>query len=253
MMTADPKKVASRGKIRFLMGGQKKVNPMKYVGRRLLALAVCGMAFSQARASLIADWTFPATGTATAPINATSAQGTTGTPTINGTIFTTIAAHGGTATYVTSGASDVLQFSYAGNHASDINGATLTLTLTASTTLTFSSLNYSTLFTGSPATQTWTYSISGGGSGNIGAVSVGNTLTSESLSFGATLNAGQTITITDTITGASGNNQSLDFGEIQLLGTPVPEPVTYALSAFGLMLAGWTVGRRFLSRFRCAA
>ncbi len=231
---------------------------MKYVGRGLLALTACGMAFGQARASVIATWSFPASGTATAPINATSSADTTGTPTLNGTLFTGVATHLGTSTYTTSGTSDVLQFLYAGNHAGDVNGATLTLTLTASTTFTFSGLTYSTLFNnasaGSPLTQTWTYSISGGGSGSIGAISLNNgSLTGESLSLGATLNAGQTITITDTISGATGNNGTVDFGQIQLNGTPVPEPVTCALSAFGLMLGGWTLGRRYLPRLRCAA
>jgi hypothetical protein len=62
-----------------------------------------------------------------------------------------------------------------------------------------------------------------------------------------TLNAGQTITFTDTISGASGNNGALDFSGFQLISiTPVPEPVTWALIGFGAVVVIGTAGRRYL-------
>lgn len=212
---------------------------MKLILKSVLAMSVCaGAMFSgPARASIVvADWTFPATGTPTAPINATSSSDTTGTPQMDGTIFP---INHGFETYTTSGGNDVLQITYTGNHSGNLNGQTLTLTLTANATLNFTGLTYSTLFNNAsaanPLTQTWTYAITGGGSGTVGVVTVNNTtLDNESLSPNMTLTAGQTITFTDTITGASGNNGALDFGNFSIAA--VPEPVTWALIGFGLVL-----------------
>lgn len=202
-------------------------------------MAVCaGAMFSQpARASIVvADWTFPATGTPAAPINATSSSDTTGTPTMDGTLFP---INHGFESFTTSGGNDVLQITYSGNHSGNLNGQTLTLTLTANATLNFTGLTYVTSFdnatAANPLTQTWTYAITGGGSGTVGVVTLNNgTMANESLTPNVTLTAGQTITFTDTINGASANNGTLDFGNFSIAA--VPEPVTWALIGFGVVL-----------------
>jgi hypothetical protein len=142
----------------------------------------------------------------------------------------------------------VLSFSYTGLNANDVNGQTLTLTLTASRNMTISGLTYSTLYNNAfvllPFTQTWTYATSGGGSGNVGTVTLNDgNLTSESLSPSISLNAGQTIVFTDTLGGAINLiGGTVDFGDISI--TAVPEPVTWALIGFGVMLAACGALRR---------
>jgi hypothetical protein len=245
------KSMASHHRFDFKVRGW--IVSIKSCMKHLLALAVCaGVVFSRpARASIVADWTFPSSGTPANPINATSTLGTTGSPTLDGSLFPV--NHGGEA-FTTSGTSDVLQFNYKGNHGASINGQTLSLTLTASTTIVFSGLTYSTSFTGAsagnPLTQTWTYSINGGTSTTLGTVTLtdGN-LDNESLSPTMTLSAGQTITFTDTISGASAINGALNFGEFQLISVnTVPEPVTWALIGFGVVVGIGTAARRLSGR-----
>lgn len=229
---------------------------MKSRVKNLLALAVCaGAALAHpAHASVVAaDWAFPGSGTATAPINATSSTDTTGTPALDGTIFAGVASHGGTADYTTSGGLNVLSFTYAGFNPNDVNGHTLTLTLTANTAMTVSGLTYSTsynqplLFT--PLTQTWTYAISGGSSGTVGAVTLNNgNMANESLDPNVTLNAGQTITLTDTFSGVFGFNGTLDFANISIAA--VPEPITIALTGFGMVLGASVVIQRAKGKVR---
>lgn len=212
---------------------------MKSRVKNLLALAVCAGAVSArpAKASIVvADWTFPATGAPTAPISATSSTDTTGTPTIDGTLFP---INHGFETYTTSGGNDVLQITYAGNHSGNLNGQTLTLTLTASTTLNLTGLTYLTSFSGATGanafTETWSYSINGGASTSLSTVTLNNgNLDNESLNPGTTLTAGQSITFTAVMNGATGNNGALDFGNFSIAA--VPEPVTWALIGFGVVL-----------------
>lgn len=223
---------------------------MKSRVKSLLALTVCaGVVFCRpAQASVVVGaWAFPSSGTATAPINATSSTETTGTPSLGGTIFAGVTGTGGTADYTTSGGLNVLSFSYTGFNPGDVNGHTLTLTLTVNTAMTLSGLTYSTSYNEpiflTPLTQTWTYAIAGGGSGNVGGVTLNNgNMANESLDPNVALTAGQTITLTDTFSGAFGFNGTLDVANISIQA--VPEPITYALIGFGMVLGASVVIQR---------
>ena len=238
-------------------GGNQKT--MKITLTSLFAIIASVLCTQRVEASLtIADWAFPASGTVTSPINASSSADTTGTPTLSGTLFGNFTSTA-TQSYGTSGTANVLQFNYSGSHVGDINGQTLTLTLTASTTLNLGSLIYSSSFNNAtashPLTETWIYTITGGtgSSGTWGSATLNNSsLTGESLGNvnGVTLTAGQQLVLTETISGGNNNNGTLDFGEISLTATPVPEPITYALPVFGLIFIGGTAGRLYLRHKR---
>ena len=141
------------------------------------------------------------------------------------------------------GATTALEFSYAGNHADYLNGSILKLSSTISGLPTGSSLSDIQLsydvkwnMASSTIINIWSYSINGGApvlfltngvSGNVWQ-------TVSSPLAGLTLTNGETITLSDSIKGATGNNGSLDFDNLQITSNYVPEPSPLGLAALGI-------------------
>jgi hypothetical protein len=161
-----------------------------------------------------------------------------------------------TESYVSNpGRTTALEFPYAGNQASSMNNTTITLSTTITNLLTGSFLtgiqmSYETKWsnTGTPITQTWAYSLNGGAFTNFMVNSIsGNAWQTNSASFtGLQLQNGDTFVLRDTLTGASGNGQSLDFDDFMISSagfTPVPEPSGVAL-LLTAGVAGLVVFRR---------
>jgi hypothetical protein len=205
-------------------------------------LAFCLVAPTEA-AITNALWTFPSS-TTPGPVSPIAADVTT---------FATNAAlswvNGGShlnESYVSNpGKTTALEFSYSGNQASSMNGTTMTLASTVTglpvgSSLTNVSLTYETRWsnTGTPMTQTWAYSVDGGGFTNFLTLSVaGSAWQTNTYTFaGLQLQDGDTLMLRDTFSGASGNGQSLDFDDLQIAaaGAPVvPEPSSIVLAFLG--------------------
>jgi hypothetical protein len=138
-----------------------------------------------------------------------------------------------------------------------MDAATLTITLTASGALNLSSLTYSTSYSGTTAAvEHWSYQINGGtitalsNSGNL----TGGTLTAETISLsGVNLTGSQNLTLLETTTGGNGGGttRDLDFGNITV--NSVPEPINYAMAAFGVVFIGVGAGRFYFGRRRFAS
>jgi hypothetical protein len=140
------------------------------------------------------------------------------------------------------GEGTALEFSYNGNHSEFLNGSALTITSTVSGlpsgfSLTGIQLSCQTKWnmTGNSINQTWAYSLNGGAFKNFetDVVTGGLWKTGGSLLNGLVMTNGETIAFRDTITGASGNNGNLEFDNIQISSTAVPEPSVSALASLG--------------------
>ena len=136
-----------------------------------------------------------------------------------------------------------LEFSYKGNHPEYLNGTELQLASTVSglptgTFLTDIQLTYDVKWsmTGNTLTNIWSYSINGGSSVIFQTNTVtGNTWETINGSVaGLLLNNGETIAFSDTITGAAGNNGSLDFDNLRVTSDLIPEPKSLGLAMLGL-------------------
>ena len=135
-----------------------------------------------------------------------------------------------------------LEFSYNGNHPEFLNGSVLTLSSTISgapADLSFTHVQFSYdarwSVSGSSITQTWAYSLDGVTFKNFetDVIAGDGWHTEGSFLDGLTLTDGETITFRDTISGATGNNGNLDFDNIQVTSTVVPEPSAPALASLG--------------------
>ncbi len=135
-----------------------------------------------------------------------------------------------------------LEFSYNGNHPEFLNGSVLTLSSTISGApddLSFTHVQFSYdarwSVSGSSITQTWAYSLDGVTFKNFetDVIAGDGWHTEGSFLDGLTLTDGETITFRDTISGATGNNGNLDFDNIQVTSTVVPEPSAPALASLG--------------------
>jgi hypothetical protein len=140
------------------------------------------------------------------------------------------------------GEGTALELSYNGNHPEFLNNTILTLTSTVSGapadySFTHIQFSYDTRWSlsGSSITETWAYSLNGGAFKNFETDTVAGDKwhTEGSLFDGLTLTAGETITFRDTISGATGNNGNLEFDNIQISSTVVPEPSAPALASLG--------------------
>jgi hypothetical protein len=131
-----------------------------------------------------------------------------------------------------------------------VSGSTFTLTLKAAVNLGSVSITYDYLADnvggGASAANNWTWTITGGGSGSgtgsAVTISQDNAWHTTTVNFsGLNLTAGETIVFTDTLAGyQTGNNKIASFDNINV----VPEPIHYALVAFGLCVACVWAGRR---------
>jgi hypothetical protein len=140
------------------------------------------------------------------------------------------------------GQGTALEFSYNGNHSEFLNGSALTLTSTVSGlpsgfSLVGIQLSYQTKWNlnGNSINQTWAYSLNGGAFVNFETDVVTGNLWQTEGSFlnGLVLTNGETIAFSDTITGAIGNNGSLEFDNVEITSTVVSEPPAPALITFG--------------------
>ena len=130
-----------------------------------------------------------------------------------------------------------------------MNGSSLTLSTTisglpAGDSLTNIQLSYQTKWdqSGNSVTNVLAYSLNGGALINFDTNSVlGNSTwqTDGALLSGLQLQNGDTLVISDTFSGAAGNNGNLDFDNIQITSTTVvPEPSSRVLAGTGFSLAG---------------
>jgi hypothetical protein len=139
-----------------------------------------------------------------------------------------------------------LDFSYTGNHPEFLNNSMLTLTTTVSgipagVSFTHIQFSYDTRWSlsGSSLTETLAYSLNGGAFIKFETDVVAGDLwhTEGSLFNGVTLTDGDNITVRDTISGATGNNGNLEFDNIQISSTVVPEPSVPVLASLGGFVA----------------
>ena len=137
-----------------------------------------------------------------------------------------------------------------------INGKIMQFTLTvASSPIPISSLDFLYSHSGGIAASIfWTYQINGGSGNNLFSTALGVTgsdptyVSSGSINLSSigNLSAGSTLLLTGTFT-ASGADQTIRFDNINFNASPIPEPVHWALLAFGCVFAG-VRGRRFFMR-----
>lgn len=153
-----------------------------------------------------------------------------------------------------------LQFtSPGGNGAHNPDTSTFTLTLKAASGVTLSgfSITYDALSSnssGTAAVNKWTWAITGGGSDATGiqtSIAQDNTWHTVTATFSGTghaitLNAGQTITFTDTLSGYAGQSGTVGFDNINVNVNAVPEPANVAMALFGTAFAVIGIGRRYL-------
>ena len=200
-----------------------------------------------------ADWTFPAT-TSPGPVQPIAAD--LAIFSINDYLgWVAGGSHLNESFVLHSGNTTALEFSYNGNQSSSLNGSTLTLTsitsgLGAGQSLSGLQLSYDINWSnvGSSITNIWAYSLNGGSFQNFATnlVAGGSWLTTGSSISGLVLQNSDTIVLQDTLSGATGNNQGLDFDNIQLTAIVVPEPPSFVLAVVCVGIAGW----RFLRRTR---
>jgi hypothetical protein len=144
-----------------------------------------------------------------------------------------------------------------------VDASVLTFTLnTSGATFAFSSLTFDynrADSTKSPNTITWSYTTSGGASGNLGTSALTGTglKTDGSVILSTvTLPPSQTFTLTGTLSGgtATGSPGDLSFDNFVFNSsvTPIPEPIHLAMGIFGLIFVGTGAGRFYLARLRRA-
>jgi hypothetical protein len=217
----------------------------------LLATGICAVAPLFSQAAVLAHWGFDSYtgGDDTADV---LNYATGGSFTASGTTPTAVAGTtvGFNATYdpATSAAS------FGGN-------GQFTLTLTVASTvqsLTLTDLGYVASDGGKSGTVAWSYTKNSGTSVPIGSdtIPVANLpWTVFSHSPGISLTGGDVVTFTALINGDFNPGNRIQFDNIDLVYSSlveVPEPVHYALAAFGLVFVGVRAGRRFLVHRRQA-
>jgi hypothetical protein len=216
------------------------------------AVALIGLSVPLTSNGAIATWNFDSgtdnnvayAGGATYGVNTYSHTAfTTPAPVLGATPSTTSARSAGTG-------NGGLALQFATSHGGDtVSGSTFTLTLKAAVNLGSVSITYDYLASnsggGSPVNN-WSWTITGGGSGSgtgsaVNITQDGNWHTTTVTFSTLNLTAGETIVFTDTLAGyPTGNNLIASFDNINV----VPEPINYALAAFGLCVAGVCIGRR---------
>jgi len=226
------------------------------VFRTVLAILICVGASLEAKATVVATWTFDSGSDTTNPFDATSQS-----INVTSASLTVASVNGGMISHQTTGGNPNGRIRIAGN-GQDVNGSVLTFQLqTSGATFAFSSLtfDYNRADSGkSPNNINWSYSITGGGSGSLGSSTLSATgwrsdapVTLSSI----TLTPGQTLTITGTITGpGTGNPGDLSFDNFTFNSsvTPIPEPIHLAMGIFGLIFVTAGAGRFYLARVRRA-
>jgi len=225
---------------------------MYKVLRKVLTILICAGASLEAKAA-VATWTFETGTDLSNPFDAATRSANVTSASLN--VFSP-----NTATITANGNSGVLAIS---GNVQKVDGTVLTFTLnTSGATFVFSSLTFDynrADSTKSPNTITWSYTTSGGASGNLGTSTMTGTglKTDGSVNLSTvTLPPGQTFTLTGTLSGGTGTGNpgdvSFDNFAFNAGVTPIPEPIHLAMGIFGLIFVGTGAGRFYLARLRRA-
>ena len=243
-------------------------------------MAACVLCVSDAKAAVIANWTFDTGGAqngtrlsntggaalnydantyTTTDLNAAtiSVVSPAGTAGITGTSQNRGAGNAPTAT-------TAMQFATGlnlSNGGQNVNGSSFTLSFTtgANIGLTTISLTYDVFAQNSAASAINTWLLTGGSGGTATQTSTlsytGGTWQTVTVTWtGLTVAQNTTFTIKDTLGGfanaaaAFGDTSDVRFDNINLNATAVPEPVNYALAGFGLLFIGGIAGHFYLAR-----
>jgi hypothetical protein len=204
------------------------------------------LASESAQAALITHWDFSTAQAAPvsnyAPISNPGYLSTAGLSTSlpAGAVNTSASVVGG-----------VLNYSYGGNHAAELNGSAFLLTLTAPGNYSYSGLSvlFANVASGglSALSGQWSYWIDSQSPQTFGGnLNLMNATTETSLPSIATLPAGHTLHLQFLLSGAAGTpNGTVTFDNLDFNGiiTAVPEPVNVALGVFGGVFALVLVAR----------
>ena len=217
----------------------------------IIALAVCMLSISSAKAAVIAQWNLDA--------------GSQAASTVNGAFLSAastlaITPGGASLAFPTTGGNPNGYAELTGK-ANAIGNPTFAFSITANTAQALTSLTFDYISTKNDVTGTlsWTYKIGAGGTvTSLGSVNLsGAAWTPETLNLSSipTLSNGQQVFFVATLSNVNGlnngNDSEIAFDNFTV--NAVPEPITYALAAFGLIFVGGAAGRFYLGRRRSAA
>jgi len=222
---------------------KKMMTPFRFL---MLSLAISFAGLGQVRAAIISEWNFTSANASTfdfhiSPTPSFTSSGGSATETISGGVLNYAFSSPGKAGSLNT---TVLTFTMAPNHATISGFSVIYDAYTASSAVT-------------ALTGTWSVSKNGGGFtavGSASSITIGSAAGADNNTF--TL-AGVSIASTDTslvfaltLSGAAGaNSGSMTFDNMEFDAVSVvPEPITYALSIFGLVFVGGGVGRFYLAR-----
>jgi len=215
----------------------------------IIALAICALSISSAKAAVIAQWNLDAASQTASTVNGaflSAASSLTVTPNT-----------GSSLAFPTTGGNPNGYAELTGK-LNTLGNSTFAFSITANAVQTLTSLTFDFISTKNSVTGTlsWTYKIGTGGTvTSLGNVSLsGATWTPESLNLSSipNLSSGQQVFFVGTLTGVNGGNSGNDseIGFDNFTVNAVPEPITYALAAFGLIFVGGGAGRFYLGRRR---
>lgn len=230
------------------------------VVRSAILIALGGLALSQARGAVIAEWGFNSYsvgGAIASHAPEYGSQADSGAANLSIAVPTkgSLNSIAGTATGAYAGSAGATSGLQAENRTGNGGGATafaLTL-LVSGTGLNNFEVTYATEAS-KPITQNWFYSLNGSAWTALsgGAVTAGSSWADATVDFSgvAALNGQATVYFQDQFT-YSGNKDTVDFDNITVNAgsvSPVPEPTTRALPLFGLAFIGGTAGRSYFRR-----
>lgn len=215
---------------------------MKFGIRSLLAAVIVLSAAIHAQAVVIANWNFD-TYTTGNTVNGAGSSYATGTP-----LFTANPIDSKTTFGPLNPGYSGTSVEFAESNPGHNMGGNFVLTLQAAQSLSALQISYYTRTTSTTPGQTWEYSLNNGTTWtSIGTVTATGTFAQYSFSIsGLQVNSGSTVLFRDTFSGGTGT--SVDFDNIQISASPVPEPMNYALVAFGLVFIGGGAGRFYFRR-----
>jgi hypothetical protein len=217
----------------------------------IVAIAICALSISSAKAALIAQWNLDANSQTASTVNGaflSAASSLTITPNA-----------GSSLAFPTTGGNPNGYGELTGK-LNTLGNSTFAFSITANASQALTSLTFDFISTKNTVTGTlsWTYKIGTGGTvTSLGSVNLtGTAWTPETLNLSSipSLSNGQQVFFVATLSnvngGNSGNDSEIGFDNVTI--NAVPEPITYALAAFGLIFVGGTAGRFYLARRRSA-
>ena len=224
---------------------------MKNTVRILLVATFCTTVSGRTEAAI--SWTFGSGGGST-PFSADTPLPSG----ISSASLNTSTKSGVTVSSPTSGGNPngYLLISAANGNQAVLNNYTFTLTITASGNATLTTLQFDYLLGGnkSPTAVNWTYSSGTGATSSSFSDSGWKPSSLNSLNIVLNSANSYTATITgslvDAQSGKGHGTPSVGFDNISIdfTTTPIPEPITYTLVAFGLAFVGVGAGRFYMGR-----